>query len=306
MYIIYQNDIFQLKCKGKILSFADDTVILYEGETWEDILDTISTDAVKPFNWFTENKLTVNYTKTYCLTFGCYTDSVPQWRNITIHMGNCDGKNCASCKTIERTSSVKYLGITIDQHLRWSEHVDNLVRRLRYLTYAFKRLKAVLDIPTLKIIYTAIFLSNWRYGIIGWGGATKTVLKPLETLQKRVIKIIFNKGRMHPTAQLFVESKFLDVRQEYCSAVLKFYIKNRMYKIQTGTRNLRSNAEVKAIMPKRKTTTGRRCYDYAAPKYINSMSRQLRIKIHDCDNSAYKDAIDSYVKLAGREAAELN
>lgn len=69
---------------------------------------------------------------------------------------------------------------------------------------------------------------------------------------------------------------------------------------------MRSNTEVKAIMPKRKTTTGRRCYNYAAPKYINRMPRQLGIKIHDCDNNAYKDAIDSYVKLAGREAAELN
>lgn len=41
------------------------------------------------------------------------------------------------CETIDKTESIKYLGITIDQHLKWDIHVNNLIIKTRKLNYFY-------------------------------------------------------------------------------------------------------------------------------------------------------------------------
>ena len=48
----------------------------------------------------------------------------------------------------------------------------------------------------LVALYYAFFINLANYGIIAWGGAYDNVLKELESLQNRIIKII-NKSKNH-------------------------------------------------------------------------------------------------------------
>lgn len=111
---------------------------------------------------------------------------------------------------------------------------------------------------------------------------------------------------MFPTEPLYEEAKVFDVRQEYSSSILKFYVKHRLYRTKIGPKNLRSTSEYIAEGPKRNTTIGRRCYDYIAPRLINAMPRLTRKKIYNCGNSDFKDIIDRYIKQTGREAINMN
>jgi hypothetical protein len=58
-----------------------------------------------------------------------------------------------------------YLGIIIDQHLKWDIHVNNLIIKMRKLNYFYINARKILDKETLLIIYFALTQSLLQYGI---------------------------------------------------------------------------------------------------------------------------------------------
>ncbi|KAJ8911463.1 hypothetical protein NQ315_013567 [Exocentrus adspersus] len=122
-------------------------------------------------------KLTINYEKTKFLPFACYKNNLPKYDTLTL----------VSQNTILRSvSNIKYLGVTIDSHLRWDIHSNNIAGTLRCLVYKFKYLRNFLLINQLKTIYYALVESRLQYAILSWGGIANTHLKKLEILQKRI------------------------------------------------------------------------------------------------------------------------
>ena len=54
---------------------------------------------------------------------------------------------------IEKVSSVKSLGIFIDENLRWQTHIDKLSKKIASGTGAIKRIRDFLPTPPLHCIY---------------------------------------------------------------------------------------------------------------------------------------------------------
>lgn len=111
LFIIYLYKLLYIPSKGQIISYADDTAIFYEENSWANLEKTVSTDLQIILNWFNSNSVTVNIDKTKFLAFGCYKDSLPEFRTIKIH------KECCY-----ENENVLYLGIYIDQHLKCACH----------------------------------------------------------------------------------------------------------------------------------------------------------------------------------------
>ncbi|KAJ8979460.1 hypothetical protein NQ317_006774 [Molorchus minor] len=152
--------------------------------------------------------------------------------------------------------SIKYLGIYIDQHLRWDVHINKLVQKLRGI------------VP--------LFESHIRYGILGWGGVSNNYLVKLDILQKRVLKIIFHKNVTYPSDCLFKLANVMDVRQIFfLSLVIQQFTtskniladRNHLY----GTRNLHN-----LQLPRTQKTIGQRCCSYLAPKMFNALPLEIR------------------------------
>lgn len=70
---------------------------------------------------------------------------------------------------ISISSSVKFLGLYIDKHLKWNDHLEYLTKRLNSVIYTVNVLRTKVDLATLKLIYFANFQSLLSYGIIFWG-----------------------------------------------------------------------------------------------------------------------------------------
>lgn len=179
LFILYVNDLLINMPENSILSYADDTAIIANGKTWtevetkmNDYLDDVST-------WLKLNKLTLNIQKTAYITFGCYSDSLPQQIEIKI-----DSEN------LNRVRETKYLGIIFDENVKWNKHIEYLISKTKYLIFIFSKITTFMDINTLKIIYYAFFHSLISYGIIAWGGAYTNKLQLLQTVQTRILKII--------------------------------------------------------------------------------------------------------------------
>ena len=69
-------------------------------------------------------------------------------------------------KYIEETINLKFLGIHIDNHLNWKNHIDQIVPKLSAASYIVTRMYYICNNDDLKPIYFAYFNCIASYGII--------------------------------------------------------------------------------------------------------------------------------------------
>lgn len=267
LFNIYINGMFSIKTKGEILGFADDTAIFYKANTWEELRETVEADLPLIKNWFEYKLLTINMSKTHYLIFSCNRNNKPQFDSLHLN-------SMGQFHTILPKEAVKYLGVYIDSHLRWDTHIDYLCRKLRMLIHKFKYLRDILQLKQLKLLYHALVESHLRYGIVTWGGALKTHIRPLETLQKKFLKIIMKKPFRYPSDKLFRESTAFDIRQlYYYNTVLQYHRVEHnfifpMHHHNTRRRHLPQTPHVHK-------SVGQRSFIFSAPKIYNSLPQHL-------------------------------
>ena len=69
--------------------------------------------------------------------------------------------------------------------------------------------KNILTETALKSVYYALFHSNMIYCLPIWASASSSLLKPIETLQKKAIRIVFKLPYNAHTEPYFKSSKIL-------------------------------------------------------------------------------------------------
>ena len=102
--------------------FADDTMVQKSGKILSNITTVIQHDIDAASRWFRQNRLKLNIDKS-CLMFIGWQQRFYNVEPFEIHP-NIDGNDLALFDTY------KYLGLTVDAHLSWNNHVDNLCGKL--------------------------------------------------------------------------------------------------------------------------------------------------------------------------------
>ena len=113
--------------KNKLLLYADDSGILVSGKNKQDIEQLLTEDLNCLSQWLIDNKLLLHLGNTESIAFGS---------PVKI-MCNPSLKITCNNLAIKSTTSVKYLGATLDQTLSFSEMAESLLKnanaRLKFL-----------------------------------------------------------------------------------------------------------------------------------------------------------------------------
>lgn len=284
LFLIYANDLFDLGTQSVIISFADDTVMLSRGRSWDEVVETANRDLKIMKTWFDYNLLTLNAQKTVIVPFSIKDKKNIQDLSFKIHHQEClQTKDCSNekCTPLKTDKIVKYLGILIDSQMKWKDHINKTIERLQKIYYIFYRLRNFLKNDVMKTVYYALGQSIMQYGIVGWGGAYSSNLEPLYIVQRKIIKIILHKPSDYPTDLL---------HEEFCvpriTALYKKYAIKQTYKdynvlsqddVQPNT-NIRENPRLgKCIkLPKKNTSFGQNHYTYWGVKWFNDLPRSIR------------------------------
>lgn len=120
---------------------------------------------------------------------------------------NCD------CPKLESTQTLKYLGVTVDNNLKWKQQIGSTVARVRKLIYIFKKLRSAVDFSCLLTVYFALAQSVLGYCLVVWGGAGKTAMLRVERAQRAVLKVLARKPIRYSTTSLYSLCQVLTVRQ---------------------------------------------------------------------------------------------
>ena len=115
--------------------------------------------------------------------------------------------------TVERESSIKFLGVWIDENLTWRDHIHTFENKVaKYIGLLYQG-KHYLDENCLKQIYFAYIHAYVNYANIALAGTHKTKLKKVQSKQKHAIRIMFNQSKTSPSEPLFVRLNVLNVYQ---------------------------------------------------------------------------------------------
>jgi len=104
--------------------------------------------------------------------------------------------------------------------------------------FSIKQVKRALSTDCLKTLFFALVHSHFASGIIAWGNANNSILKPLVTLQKRAIRVIHNAHYNSHTEPKFKSSGILKIPDllVYQSLIFMFdYLLNKLPPSFNGT-----------------------------------------------------------------------
>ena len=183
--------------------FADDTNIFSFGSDLQLLTETTNAELSKIDCWLKSNKLMLSIEKTNYCVFS------PK-RNV-----DCSKIQIQIGGDISRTTSIKYLGLTIDENFSWTPHIKDLGSRIVSHASLFSKLRHLLPKECLLALYHAFVQSKIDYGLEIWGDAAAKDLTTLQTYQNRILKILQFKDFTYPTNALHREAGLLKICDQY-------------------------------------------------------------------------------------------
>ena len=169
---------YNVTTKPKMTTFVDDSIVkirMEDDQTRHN--EQIKTTLTKITDYMNSNSLVLNEDKSKMLVL-TKTNSIRD--NIKLEI---EGKELP----ISPVRSIVYLGIHIQDYLRWnqfvSEGLDNLAKQLRQKLNAIKILRKYLSIKTTKMILNGIFMATLYYGACLWVGSQNYLKTKIQTIQ---------------------------------------------------------------------------------------------------------------------------
>ena len=274
LFIIYINDIVSVSNEVSFYLFADDTAIIMKGKTCQDIQSQMDNFIPRLMKWFQCNRLTLNPSKS---CYQLYSLSSNQ-RDIDIRINN---------DKIKRCFTVKYLGILVDENLKWESHINYVCKKISRNIGIMGRVRYYLSPKELSLLYNAIVLPHLNYCAVIWGSAYQTRLQKIVILQKRAVRIIDHKPFRFPSHELFIKYnvlKFPDLVIEQNIVILKSFLNDTlpipMKDMFHINRPLNTRAPDQFIIPFSRCNYRTSTLSFTAPRAWNSvvgnMYQQLR------------------------------
>ena len=118
-FILYINDLPNVSQLIELLLFAGDTSIFYSHSN-PNTLESVLNNELKNIEvWLRCNKLSVNVKKTTYLILKPWQKKCNH--NFSISLGD---------QLLTQTNATKFLGVYIDEHLTWKDHISYLCKQI--------------------------------------------------------------------------------------------------------------------------------------------------------------------------------
>lgn len=167
LFNIYINDATANE-DNHIFKYADDTSMVIVHKTG-DVVAEIDQAISHMQSWSKKNMLKLNVAKTQIMTLA-------KSKFIPLHPNH--------------SKSIKLLGVTINEQLKWDDQVQDIISKCSKRIYILKRLRPILTKNELKILYTSLIQSLILYACECFPNSPQVLRIKLTRLTKRCHRII--------------------------------------------------------------------------------------------------------------------
>ena len=203
LFLIYINDLPNAISNSDTFLFADDTCLLFSDSDTKVIEEKVNLDLKQLSSWLQANKIALNAAKTEVVLFRDPRKLIHDDINLVL-----------DDFALSFSPHVKYLGILLDQHLNFKEHLKSLASKLSKANGIIAKLRHFLPRDTLLSIYYSLFQSHLVYGLQSWYSNPSTMSR-IVSLQKTAVRLLtFSEHRAH-SEPLFQRLGILKIQDLY-------------------------------------------------------------------------------------------
>lgn len=203
LYLCYSNDM-ETSVHNILLLYADDSVIIAIDKDPDVISRSLGLDLKSCNSWLVDNKLSLHVGKTECILFGSKRQ-LNKVHNFNISYND---------QIIHSKSSIKYLGVTLDQHLSGDIMANSVISRVTGRLKFLYRYSHLLNHQLRKNLCSALLQCHIDYCCSSWFiGLNMKFQHKLQIIQNKMIRFILNMSpREHVGQAHFDTVKLLDVQ----------------------------------------------------------------------------------------------
>ena len=137
----------------------------------------MSTELAKLDNWLISNRLSLNVLK-------C------SYMIMTHNSINIDPLVTIRNTPLTRVETVKFLGVTLDDKLKFSIHIENVAKKMSRAVGVIFRLSSIIPRHLLTSLYYSLVFSHMIYCITVWGRGNVTDILKLERINRRALSML--------------------------------------------------------------------------------------------------------------------
>jgi hypothetical protein len=279
--------------------YADDSQI-YVSTTKDELkakVDLLEQCTAGVHAWLLHNGLQLNPQKSDVihLTAGKRQEQAEDLEAISI-----------SGATIQPSSSVKSLGVTLDRHLTLDQHVNNVCKACYFHTRALRHVRPSLPDAVAKTVACSIVSSRLDYCNSLLEGTSESNFKNSQRVQNNLARVVLRRGKYDHISSALAGLHWLPIKQRvtFKLSTLTYNIKRNnqpsyLRELLTDyepVRCLRSATQDLIRVDRCRTVLSSRAFKYSAAKTWNNLPDSVR-----CCNSllTFKSKLKTHLfKLA--------
>jgi len=133
-------------------------------------------------------------------------------------------ENCPSFKgeKVEQKSSLKFLGVNLDEHLTWKNHIEVICNKISKAIGIIYKARFLLPPKTRLSLYYSLIYPYIYYCNVICSSTYPSNLNRILLLQKRIVRIIANADYRAQTKPLFKRLKILDIYDLHTLCIANF------------------------------------------------------------------------------------
>ena len=273
LYLLFTNDLAQHLSHVKLVMYADDVQIL-DADTPSNvsaIKNRIESDLSVLVQWFTQNRLKINPSKTEMTILKSSRQKTNT--SFSVHFGG---------DVVSPSPSVKVLGITIDSHLTWDSHVTSVVQRCNMILVSLARMRNRLPTETKRLLIEALVFPHIQYCISVWGACCIAQKKRVQKVLNFGARVVSGLSRTDHVTPVLNELKWKRVddliRDSDVAVVSRLLTSDSAPQIlrsklvlssDESARSTRATERGQLRLPRVRTEFGRRGFLFRASKHWN-------------------------------------
>ncbi len=271
LFVCYVNDLPKF-CKNlQPFMYADDTALLVKGKNIMEIQNQLQYDFNQILRWLSANRLSLNAKKTKSMLL-CHSRS--PLANTTLHI------NCGET-IIEPVRTMKYLGIHLDNHLSFNEHIENTIKKVNQRTRIMWKVRNFIDLNLATYLYKTLIHPLYTYCDFVYDGCNASNKLKLEISQNAALRAVNKSPYDYPIARLHDDLEIDNLTTSRQKSTLKIVYRalsntgperlNNMFTVYEPNRQLRSANEKLILPPKTRTKFAENDIAYRGCTYWNPM-----------------------------------
>lgn len=213
LFTIYTNDLSLILEHVKVAIYADDTTLYMASSSVEDLGVTLNKELQQVAEWIRANRMVLNIAKTKCILMGSHhmLKSSPK---LKIMVGGTE---------VEQVDEAKLLGITLDSHLSWSTHINNITKKMGRGLALIRRCAEFLTPESVIHVIQALVLSHLDYCPVIWGSAVRNKLRKLQITQNKAARLALNCRKRSNIVIMHEKLSWLMVEQRLHVNIIMFF-----------------------------------------------------------------------------------